>query len=577
MGLSENRVVAPVVGGSESQKWAKFAERRLVWLMVVLFGLLQVWAHRNDMSPDGISYIELAHSYVAFGLPGLTNAYWSPLYPFLIGVTFGLFHPPIAWEFTAVHFLNFVIYIASFACFRVLLKRLEKARGLAAQTSDGFAHAEFRWTALLGGVLFLWAAQFWLSPSLVNPDLCVAALMYLATAVLLRILRKGCGVPTWIILGGILGVAYLAKAAMFLVGFVFLGCAFFLARRKQSTRRAVLEMLVGLAMFLVVATPWIMALSDAKGRWTFGDSGKIAYAEYVNHATLTTHWQGLPVGTGAPRHPTREILADPAMYEFAQPIPGSYPPWRDPSYWYDGIRAHFELRGQLWVMFRALNMYFKMFSKSGALYVVLIALLWAVHRTGRWQHVAPEMWLVMLPPLAALAMYALVWVEFRYVSPFVLMLLVWTFSRVELASSADVRLLRRVGLALMLAPLVAILWPLLRDTGSILRDQPDEDWQVATALPGLGVATGAGVGYIGSGLDAYWAYLAGDRIIAEIPGRDQSAFISTEQEKKYAILQRFKALGAKAVITKNAGVAGSMSGWQHIGATRYYIWRPGEQ
>lgn len=554
--------------------------RAASWLAVTAIGLLQVWAHRNDLSPDGISYIELARASLAQGLPALTNAYWSPLYPFLIRTTFRLVNPSIAHEFTSVHLLNFFIYLASFACFSMFRRELHFAHD-APKQHERFSQISPCMLAILANVFFLWAGQFWLSPSLVNPDLCVAALVYLASAILFRVWRTGGTWGLWLSLGVVLGLGYLAKAAMFLVAFVFLFSAFFLARRanpggaKPRSFRAIGKTLLAGAIFLVIAAPWINAISRAKHRWSFGDSGKIAYAEYIDSATLSTHWQGMPPGTGIPLHPTRKILSDPPMYEFAQPIPGSYPPWYDPSYWYDGIHPHFAIRGQLWVLFRSLNLYFKMFSKTGALYVVVFALLWGLKRCGRWQPVSPGMWLVMLPSFAALAMYALVLVEYRYVSPFVLMLLIWTFSRIEIAGDADPKYLRRASLVVVLAPIVAIAWPVIHDARDTIRNRPYEDWQVAMGLRDFGVLPGAALGYIGSGGDAYWAHLAGDRIIAEIPGRDQSRFTSADAEKRLAILQTFVAAGAQAVVTKNASVVTSMPGdWRRIRDTQYYTWRP---
>jgi 4-amino-4-deoxy-L-arabinose transferase-like glycosyltransferase len=367
-------------------------DRRLFWLAATAIAALEVWSHRNDLSPDGISYIELATTSLEQGLRGLTNAYWSPLYPFLIRTLFRLFHPSLEHEFAAVHLLNFFLYLASFAAFNLFLKELLRARG--ARERDGeFTPISPRYLEGLASVLFLWAGQFWLGPAIVNPDLCVAGLVYLATAVLLRMLRSGASRTTWILLGVILGIAYLAKAAMFPLGFVFLTCAFLIALNKRGRPRRVFGgAALALGIFLAIAAPWINAISRAKHRGTFSDSGKIAYAEYVNKATLNTHWQGRPPGTGTPLHPTREISTVPPLYEFAEPIPGSYPPWYDPSYWYDGIHPHFDLRGQLWVLFRALNMYFKMISKSGALYAVFIALFIAAKRHGRWQGVSPGMW-----------------------------------------------------------------------------------------------------------------------------------------------------------------------------------------
>jgi hypothetical protein len=550
----------------------------LFWCAVVTTGLLQVWAHRNDMGPDGISYIELASASLDHGMGALTSAYWSPLYPFFVSGVFLVFHPSMEWQFAAVHGLNFLMYLASFACFNVFLKELVAARYSRADedaepSASLYQPIPSRSLYIFADLFFLWAAQFWLSPAVVSPDLCVAALVYGATAILLRILRTGGGWLAWIGLGVTLGLAYLAKAAMFPLSLVFLICAFLLAwRGKHAVRRAVLGTAVAMTIFLVMAAPWINALRHAKGRWTFGDSGKIAYAEYVNGAPLTTHWQGQPRDTGVPKHPTRQILSDPPMYEFAEPIPGSYPPWYDASYWYDGIEPHFAVRGQLWVLFRALNMYFKMFSKTGVLYLAAVALFWSVRRAGRWRGASARTFFAMLPSVAALALYAFVLVEFRYVSPFALMLLIWLISEIQFTRSADAVLLRRINLVVILALLTAIAWPLFRDARAVIHNAPYEEWGVATGLRDLSVLPGTELGSIGSGLDAYWAHLAGVRIIAEIPGKDQSEFIAADDERKRFILQKFADAGAQAVVTKNASVAKSMPGWQRIGQTQYYIW-----
>ena len=37
-------------------------------------------------------------------------------------------------------------------------------------------------------------------------------------------------------------------------------------------------------------------------------------------------------------HPVRQILTEPAVFEFAKPIGGTFPPWFDPSYWYAGYK-----------------------------------------------------------------------------------------------------------------------------------------------------------------------------------------------------------------------------------------------
>ncbi len=395
--------------------------RIFFWCMILVLGLLQVWARRNEMSPDGISYIEIGWATARGGLHQIVNAYWSPLYPFLLSLVFRYFHPVVQWEFTAAHLLNFAVYAAGLASFEHFLKELilwqERTGKSEAKSLPVSARTFWIW----GYVFFLWASYFWLGPVWVTPDLCVAVIVYLATALLFRIRRGGGNWLAFAGLGALLGLGYLAKAAIFPVSFVFLFSAFCLSRiGGASFRTTALRMLLASAVFAGFALPLVLALSATKGRPTIGDSGNIAYAEYIDGATKIVHWQGEPLGTGKPAHPTRKIFSDPAVFEFASPIQGSYPPWYDPSYWYDGVRPHFSLKGQLWALFRAANLYLKIFSKSGALWVVLLAVLVVGKKALAWESFASGAWLVILPSVTALAMYSLVLVEFRYVAPFAL-------------------------------------------------------------------------------------------------------------------------------------------------------------
>jgi len=81
--------------------------RILFWCAILVLGLLRVSAHRNDVTPDSVSYIEIAWRTARFGLNQLVNGHWSPLFPFLLSLIFRCFHPPVQWEFTAAHFLNY--------------------------------------------------------------------------------------------------------------------------------------------------------------------------------------------------------------------------------------------------------------------------------------------------------------------------------------------------------------------------------------------------------------------------------------------------------------------------------------
>jgi hypothetical protein len=326
-------------------------------------------------------------------------------------------------------------------------------------------------------------------------------------------------------------------------------------------------------VFAGFALPLVLSLSAMKGRLTFGDAGRINYAEFVNRATRSEHWQGGPPGTGTPLHPTRKIFSAPEVYEFSSPVQGSYPPWYDPSYWYDGARPHFSIRAQSWALFRASNMYLKIFSKSGALWVVLVAGWVAGRKALAWGSVASGGWPVILPAVAALSMYSFVLVEFRYVAPFALMLMLWMLARVRTVTGAEPRLLRQFHVVIILAPALALGWPAVQDVYDIIRNKPYEPWVVAQRLHDMEISPGTDVGYIGTGSDAYWAHLAGVRIIVETPDIEQPRFLAADAARRQQVLALFSSVGARAVVTRNADAANSKDGWRQIPGTHHFVWQ----
>jgi len=548
--------------------------RVFFWCMILVLGLLNVWARRNEVSPDSISYIEIAWATARGGLHQIVNGYWSPLYTFLLSLVFRCFHPPVQWEFTAAHLLNFAVYVASLATFEVFLKELILARQAAGESLEKPQAISARTIWIWGYIFFLWASYYWLGAAWVTPDLCIAVLVYLATALLFRI-RRGRG--SWLVfagLGALLGLGYLAKAAMFPLSSAFLFSAFCLCRiAGASFRGAALRTLLVAAVFAGFAMPLVVALSAMKGRPTFGDSGALNYAMYVNGAPRWVHWHGQPPGTGVPAHPMRQLSHDPALYEFAQPVPGSYPLWYDPSYWYEGIKPHFSLRGEAWALFRAANVYLKLISRTGALYAAFLGLALLARRAGSWEFEGKKLFWVWLPSFAAFGMYALVHVEQRFVGGFALMLLMWVLSSLRVSERAAARFRRRAILLAGFAPGLAVGWAAARGLYDVARNKPDEHWVIAQQLHALGIPPGTEVGYIGTGLEASWAHLAGVRIIAEVPERELQRFAAADAERRQRVLALFSSVGARAVVTRNTDAANPADGWREIPGTRHFIWQ----
>jgi hypothetical protein len=152
-------------------------------------------------------------------------------------------------------------------------------------------------------------------------------------------------------------------------------------------------------------------------------------------------------------------------------------------------------------------------------------------------------------------------------------LLMSILARTRLSARSRPSWLPKLTYVVMLAPAVAVLCSAALNISRVASSQSLEPWQVATALHKVGIAEGSKVGYIGTGLDAYWAHLAQVRIIAEIPDAGRANFVQTSAEQKKEIATKFRELGVTSVLTKFPDVAQSGEDWQEIPGTRYFIWR----
>jgi 4-amino-4-deoxy-L-arabinose transferase-like glycosyltransferase len=311
---------------------------RVFWLTAAILGFIHAWAGRHEINGDGVPYLDMGDAYLRGDWKMAINATFSPLYSWIVGFGLFVFKPSPYWEFTVVHLVNFVIYLATLASFTFFLLQLirywrERAQE-SSQSYEGLPEIGF---LVLGYGLFIYSSLIWISPKIVEPDMCVAAFVYLAAGILARLRRSKTSKLNFVALGVILGFGYLAKTFVFPLAFVILLVALFLTRdRKKAVPKVVLATIV----FLLLSTPFVVALSKSKGRLTIGDTGKLNYAWHVNHIE-SFNWQGDNPGNGIPKHPSRRIFNAPPVYEFATPVGGTYPNWYDPSYWYDGVVSRY--------------------------------------------------------------------------------------------------------------------------------------------------------------------------------------------------------------------------------------------
>jgi hypothetical protein len=551
------------------------------WAVALSLGLLQVGRSLQSMNPDGVSYLDLGDAYARGDWQAAFNAYWSPLYAWLLTSVLLLTHASPRWEFPIVHVVNFGIYLIALASFTFLLHELiAYQRGYVAAAYRGrqCTLPEWAWISLGYGI-FVWCTLRYLPLGLVTPDLLVSAFVYAICAVLLR-LRRGRASPLALAcLGALLGLGYLAKAPMLPLAAVF---AFVALIAVRDIRNNFPKIAIVLGVAAIIVTPYVTALSLTRGRLTFGDSARLNYAWLVNGVQADVHWQGGAGDSGVPVHPTRMILADPPVYEFATPLTATYAAWYDPSYWYEGVVLHFDARQQLQAVLRASAVYRDIVLRLSGLLVgaaILVATS-AVAWRKLVRAVDPEV-ILGIPAVAAFGMFALVYVEPRHIAPFVVLAVLavlalvggpptdWRARFIGRASAVLVVVLGLLIATVAFGDVARPSGPGVGDGTPPVKDQTH--LEVAQDLGAFGVGPGDEVANVGFSFEAYWARLARVRIVAEAPGPQTESLIANNATVRETVMRTLFQTGAKAIVAQNWPAALSNEGWRQVGDTSFYI------
>jgi hypothetical protein len=565
--------------------------RIFFWFLAIVIGAIHAWvaAISFSMNADGINYLDMGDAYLRSDWSMAINAYWSPFYSWLLGLAMRILDPSMRWEFPVVHMVNFIIYLGALCCFeffwgQLMRYRIDKLNDVAGDGSTTLPNWAF---LALGYTLFIWSSLNLINIWAVTPDMCVASFVYLAAGLIVRIRMGAANWHSFVLLGMVLGLSYLAKAVMFLLSFAFLLVSMFSA---GSLRRAVPNVLMALTIFLLIGGPFIAALSSAKGRLTFGDSGKLMYAWFVNDIPLF-HWQGQVYGDGTPKHPTRKIFDDPPIFEFAMPIGGTYPVSFDPSYWYDGVKPHFDLRQQVRVLLSSARFYFDLFFRTQGGLIVSVVILYLMMKPNRFRvmHVLQHGGLTIIA-IIALGMYALVHVQSRYIGAFIVLFWADLLAAVRLPYSPELKKLVSIASISMLIFLIinisafnleglnALMFNVDAFGGSKKTGQqgqtvhqPARPTDVVQALRRLGVQPGDKVAVIGYAVDSFWARLARVKVVAEMFGWKADSFWFGDISLKSKVLKAFASTGAKAIVAESVPSNISLVDWYRIGETSYYI------
>lgn len=543
---------------------------------VVFFGFAQMWVTRYSVNSDAISYLDIGDAYFRGDWSAAVNSMWSPLYSWLLGAAMFLFQPSIENEFPLAHFVNFVLYICAFGGFEFFLREVRICRAERRQHSPSEQLNIPEWLFLtLGYSIFLWATLVLIKLKHIVPDLLVAAIVFLAAGLLIR-LRKSENSWLFALFGAILGVGYLCKAPLLPIGLIFFFCLCRLIKNRSRFWRGAA---VSALFFAFFAAPFIVVLSVSKNKLTFSENGRINYAWHVN-GVKKAHWQGEIEGAGKPLHPTRKVLDEPAVYEFGTPITATYPVWYDPSYWYEGVQLRFDLSKQTSkIIGQTAKEFLPVFSFNGFFLAAgLLVLMFLAVKKREFLKGATEFWFLLIPAAAAVAMYLLIHVESRYIAPFAAIFIIGLTAGID-----AVRFRKRTAALIVLisAVIISIFPSTVLAVASNLTDffagadTGDGYVRAARESAQQGIKAGDKIASLGRANDhaAIWARLTKTRIVSEMPDKkDVEIFWRSDEFLKEKVFQAFIESGAKFVVADKIPDVAVAQGWRRLAETEVYIY-----
>ena len=567
---------------SRKAAWSGFfAAMLLVFPVAIRF--VDTLAERHYTGPDGISYLDMAEAMARGNWSAAVNAYWSPLYPFLISIALRILRPSAYWEFATVNLVNLLTYVGVVISFSYFMKAfVAYIARIEEEAHISFPISTEAWT-ILGYTLFIWAsAQLVNVREAISPDMCLSIFIYLAAAIVLRIRTNGGSWLTYSLLGIALGLGFYAKVPMFPLAFVFLLVSVFAA---GEWRKGLKGAIVAGIVFLAISSPLIYGLSRSKGHLTFGDSGSLNFCFYVNNLPKY-YWQPPAAASQSSLHyPAEELFAHPAAYVFTIPLQGTYPYWYDPTLWYGNVRPRYDLAEMVPAFKANLRFYARVLLRREPAIPLAIFLLFIFRsRRASIPLDLARQWVLLAVPVAGLLMFSLVHAEPRYVSPYIALLLVGIFAGVCLPDSPKAhRAFTYIifGLALFMVLHLSFLRAgevrslHLQEFAAGSGNAENFSWEVSNALKDAGLQPGDKIAWIRpksfTTKDNYWwARLAKLQIIAEIPNLN-GEFWAVDDSSRAAAVQSLAQTGAKAVVVSDVPASARLQDFVALGSTGYYV------
>ena len=541
------------------------------FIIAVIVGICHAVATRDAVDPDGVSYLEIADAYFKGDFQSAVNSYWSPFYSWVIGLGLHIFKPDVFFEATFIHIINSLIYIFAFFCFHFFLSALiehQKKREEKLKNENIVFLPEWAWV-LIGYSLFLWTSLNLITISHVTPDMFLSAFVYLIFGLILRIKNGNDSLITFTFLGLVMGLAYLTKAVMFPLNFVFLFAVLF---SVENFKKTLPKIFLSLVVFLFISSPFIYALSKQKGYFTYGETGRVNYVWYLDESKYECWKEGSPGCKGVVR-PAKKICDVPKAFDYSEHLVGSYPMWYDPTYWFTGLKTNFTLLGQVKVLGKSFEKYFNLFFQwQGFIVACCIVLFFMSGRGFKSLKDIYECWYLILPSIIVFLLYSLIIVQYRYLGPFIAPFWCGIFAALKFHNYNQKKEIidKTVMLLVALLTITSIISQDIFVAGKNASAQMHA--KVASAVRKLGVNPGDRVAVIGVNYGIYWTHLAKVNIVVEVPSEEEKNFWVINSGDKKKLFKKIKTLGGKIVVAEQAPSHISHEGWMSIKGTPYYIY-----
>lgn len=530
---------------------------RLCVLVCVVAGAASYWRFRDSPWLDDVSYLDIADAYVRRDWAHAVNAYWSPLFSWIVAGTRAILRPAPQWDMMLLGAVSFVFFCIALLAFRSFWRQMNDADDPV--------------MTVLGYALFLWGVMGIVHVSAqLLPDIGVVAVILLAADRYLRI-RKSPRLVQGIVLGLILGIGYLQKAVLLPLGLILVAMIFIL---EPPARKAAAAAFVTI---FACAAPWIAVVSLHMHRLTFSEAGRLNYAWCVDGIGNSMcsdeaflNWYDDPGLSGYPTHPAVIVHTRPRVIDYSG-MAGTYPPWYDPAWWFDGLQVHFSARKQLRTLGVSFHYLADAFFETGASVVVLagcIGLVFAAERRPRLARPVLFLW-----SISGFCMYSLVYIEWRHIAGFAVLLASVLYSELWKTARSETRI--GVGAVVVSALAASLLIPIPAYTVQGARDTftgrifPPE-YEAARGLQSLGVHPGDRVALIGSDTATFVARFGRFRFVSEVQGEDLPIFWSEDEQQQEDVFRVMASTGAGAVLSDQVPID-QRDRWECLQDTPYCI------